>query len=83
MLLAVPLIFGASLLATALVRRPQERAADRVAYRCCAADPDAGRRALTAARRSSPLRWGVLFDLTQALGGYPPFDERIALSTEH
>ena len=65
MLLAWPLIVGA----------------DRLAHRCCAADPDAARRALTAARRSSPLRWGPPFGATQALGGYPPFDERIAPST--
>jgi Zn-dependent protease with chaperone function len=79
--LGPPLILAGTLLATAAVRRPQERAADRLAHRCCAADPDAGRRALIAARRSSPLRWRLLFDLTQAIGGYPPFDERIAPST--
>jgi Zn-dependent protease with chaperone function len=65
--------------ACVVVRRRLERAADRTAHRCCAADPDAARRALTAVRRSSgPLRPEPLFRLANAIAGYPPFDERIA-----
>ena len=55
-----------------------EREADRTARRLCAADPDAARRALTAARESSGLRAEWLFRLVQTFSGYPPFDERIA-----
>ena len=58
------------------IRRRLEHVADATAYRLCAADPDAGRRALTAARPASRLT-EPLYRLTERLVGYPPFNERV------
>ena len=58
------------------IRRRLEDVADATAHRLCAADPDAGRRALTAARPASRLS-GPLFRLTERLVGYPPLHERV------
>ena len=64
------------------LRRRMERAADRTAYACCAADLDAGRRALTAARASSGLGTGRRFRLWARMFGYPSWDERIVPVTD-
>ncbi len=66
----------------ARLRRALERAADRTAYRLCATDPDAGRRALTAVRESSGMRPDRVFRAVQAIGGYPPWRERLTPATE-
>lgn len=73
---AVPLVL-ASTVGGLRLRRRLERAADRTAHGCCATDPDAGRRALTAVRRSQGRAPEPLFRLAQAISGYPPFDERL------
>jgi Zn-dependent protease with chaperone function len=61
----------------AALKRDLEREADRTAHRCCAADPEAGRRALTVARVASGIRPERLFHAMQSFAGYPPFDERM------
>lgn len=79
--LALPLVCSMSavnVVTLARRRRAIEVAADRVAHRLCAADPDAARRALTAARVTNGMRIGWLFRLTQALGGYPPYEQRVS-----
>ena len=74
--LAFPLIITSS--ASALIlRRGLERVADRTAHRLCAADPDAGRRALTALRAAAGRRADRLFGVVQAMAGYPPWKERV------
>jgi hypothetical protein len=59
------------------LRRDMERTADAAAHRLCAVDPGAARRALTALREASRSCPDWLFRLMQALGGYPPLEERM------
>lgn len=71
---ALALAIGA---ATRALRRRLEREADLTAHRCCAADSDAGRRALMTVREASGPRSDRVMRVMQALRGYPPFEERI------
>lgn len=59
------------------IRRRLEEVADATAHRCCATDPDAGRRALRAARESCGVRYEPLYRLVEKMSGYPPLEQRM------